>query len=307
MRHIERAHAKLNLLLAVQPCIVDGKHLLTSVFLNIGLHDTLTFDFEAGSSLSSEAVSYEFVTALQVGIFDCALENNMVVKAVRLFLETFGAKAIPAKQLHILLDKQIPLQAGLGGGSSDAAAVLRMLTRLANMQPTMPALIKLAQRLGADVPFFLHGGCAHMGGFGDELIECLPVPQLDLVLVKPAQGISTKELYQSFDRDFGARSTPIPDSAPLVAALREGSSRQVLSDAMANNLEPAAIKLLNEIAIIKQELEEAPGVLRALVTGSGSTVFGVCENAATAQQVAKDMADQGYWSCVTSSINSEVS
>ncbi len=188
MRYCEQAPAKLNLSLAVEPRIVAGKHPLTSIFVTIDLCDTLIFDFEEGVRLAPDALDFELNVSAQLG--RCAAEiehelgasheDNLVLKAVRLFLETFGAEVIPARQLAITLEKGIPLQAGLGGGSSDAAAALRVLARVAGLEPTAPALLEVARELGADVAFFLHGGCALMTGFGDELVEHLPVPHLDL-------------------------------------------------------------------------------------------------------------------------------
>jgi len=298
MRLVEEAPAKLNLFLGVQPCIVDGKHPLTSVFTTISLHDVLTFDFMEGGSLSLDAVTLETDSST----LDIPPDENIVMRAVQAFDEAFGLARIPALQLHISLEKRIPVQAGLGGGSSDAAATLKVLARISDIvsgiDPTTPELLEVARRLGADVPFFLYGACVHMGGFGDEFIERLALPVLDLVLVKPTRGISTAEVYRVFDEQ--AHETPSSDS--FIAELQKGASVQALCEAMANNLESAAINLLSEIAVIKQRLESSGGVIRAMLAGSGSTVFCICENSKAAEQIAADMLNEGYWAIATTTL-----
>ena len=308
-RHTEYAPAKINLFLKVKPQMLDGKHLLESIFTTISLYDSLTFDFEGKGPLAIDAVSLETSAPAHMA-FELAADKNIVMRAVSLFISTFGGKMIDAKRLHIRLEKRIPVQAGLGGGSTDAAAALKVLARAANIDKTTPELLRIACLLGADVPFFLYGGCAFMGRFGDKLIESLPCPTLDLALVKPAEGISTAKVYRAFDeqkpggsggvKTAAADSAPpaaAADSSPLIAALRNGAPAHELSKLMANNLEPVATSMLNDITIIKRHLDAMPGVVKTMLAGSGPTVFAVCEDAGTAQRVAESLAKLGYWSC----------
>ena len=378
MIHVEQSRAKLNLLLAVEPKIVQGKHPLTSVFVTISLHDTLTFDFKEGRQsgmddsccnlddpqsgdcahnkteglcngisrqdfpLRLTNVTLEVTTAPDIEALDLAAKDNIVMRATEAFFAKFNP-VIPAQRLDIHLEKRIPSQAGLGGGSSNAAATLRALARITGIEPTAPELLDVARTLGADVPFFLFGGCVHMRGFGDEFVQRLPLPQLDLVLVKPIGGVSTKEAYRVFD-EMDALDNPdtpndsetmpasqallsqprtpscicvnhrsiapqalllqprIPSATPLIVALQENAFVRSITKAMANNLEPAASYLLKEIANMKQLLSSKPGVIHAMLTGSGSTIFGVCEDAASAQQAANDFRSQGYWACAATTI-----
>ena len=300
MRLVEYAPAKVNLFLGVQPGIVDGRHLLTSVFSTIALFDKMTFDFEEGTSLDNNAVTLEIPEDHTTASINLPLDENIVMQAVKVFLSTFGAEAVPAKSLHIRLEKQIPTQAGLGGGSSDAAATLKALAHVAGVDSTATALFECARSIGSDVSFFLCGGCAHMDGFGDKLVEQLVLPELDLVLAKPTEGVSTREVYRAFDEL--APAAAVPDSAALITALRKGADVLGLTAAMANNLEPVSIKLLSTIADIKQHFDRSPGVIHSMISGSGSTVFGICRDAEAARQFAEYMMELGYWACATTTL-----
>jgi len=285
---VEAAPAKLNLYLGVEPHVVDGKHQLHSVFTTLELHDILTFEWggESGSPAPSLALKTPFAPG--IGPLDVPAEDNLVVKTTRALLAATSRTL--EQPLHITLDKHIPAQAGLGGGSSDAAAVIRALARLWGIDPLAPACLEVAQQMGSDVPFFLHGGCALMGGSGDVFERALPQPSLDLVLVKPAQGVSTVAAYQAFDR----HPQPLPPLDPLIAALESGAPERIAA-ALANNLYPAAQELLPELASVIARLQAHPGVMRALLAGSGSTVFGVCESAAAARAAAAHFSVQGFW------------
>ena len=293
MRVIAQAPAKLNLLLAVEPRIVNGKHPLVSVFTTIGLSDTLVFDFEKGADAPTLEVHY----AQGIDAFDITPEENTVLRAAQTFASIFENDAFPVglEHPHITLEKRIPHQAGLGGGSSDAAAVLRVLAQIAGVDLKAHKLVECARGIGADVPFFLTQGCALMTGFGDELKEILPMPHLEIVIVKPAEGVSTKEVYRAFDE----LRNMVPVCEPLVDALKGGAAAPDLSAAMTNNLEAASIKMLNTIAIIKEEMNRCEGVIHAMMAGSGSAVFGICDHASRAQQVSAHFAEKGYWTCAT--------
>ncbi|MBI5083513.1 MAG: 4-(cytidine 5'-diphospho)-2-C-methyl-D-erythritol kinase [Acidobacteria bacterium] len=162
-----RAHAKINLSLKVGARRGDGFHELRTVFQSIGLHDTLEFEFIPG-----RGVSIELEDAL-------GIENNLVTRAARLFFEERKARG----QLRMKLAKRIPMGGGLGGGSSDAAAVLLALPALTGRDTPLPELMRLGAQLGSDVPFFLVGGTALGIGRGEEIYplpEALPKPVLVL-------------------------------------------------------------------------------------------------------------------------------
>ncbi len=287
------APAKLNLMLGVTSQIVGGKHDLKTVFTTIDLVDTLTFTFDASCE---REVTVEVTNAPDITPLDIPTEKNIVYKAVSALEETTGYTL--QGHLHIRIDKRIPHEAGLAGGSSDAAATLKALAELWGLDPLAAPVRAAAEKPGADVTFFLYGGCALMGGSGERLIEILPKPELDLVLVRPDGGVSTKEAYAMFD----AAPQSMPDYGRLVQLLaRATATPQAIAEHLANNLAPAATALLPAIRTLTDELSETPGVYRALLTGSGSTVFAVCDNAATAISIADVFRTRGYWakSCTT--------
>ena len=302
MRVVEQAPAKVNLFLGVEPRIVSGKHLLTSVFTTISVYDTLTFDIEQGPALDSDAVTLDMTAAARVVLPDISADDNVVLQAVRAFISKFGHESVPAQKFHITLEKRIPAQAGMGGGSSDAAATLKVLARLSGMEQTAPELLEVARKLGADIPFFLFGGCVLMDGFGDSFVERLTLPQTDLVLAKPACGVSASEVYRAFDELAPA----VPDSAVLLAALRGGAEKAALCEGMENNLEPVLRKMLVEIANIERLLAACPRVIRTMLSGSGTVVFGVCEDIQAAQLAAGSMRGQGYWACAARTVQEEL-
>jgi 4-diphosphocytidyl-2-C-methyl-D-erythritol kinase len=329
------APAKLNLLLAISPHIVEGKHQLTTVFTTIDLADTLSFSFEPARE---RLVTVEVVCAPGIPTLDLPVERNIVYQAV-LALEQACTRELNGR-LHIVIDKHIPSEGGLAGGSSDAAATLRMLADLWGIDPLGEPVLKAAKNLGADVAFFLYGGCALMGGAGEKLLRRLPQPALDLVLVKPASGVATSAAYAAFD----ACPQPLPSSTRLIQLLESAEAPGAqntyglvgASDArnaspvspaqppvgapttaaippppptpsfaiaqeLANNLSPAACTLMPELKTLITEVGAQSGVHAALLTGSGSTVFGVCADVMAAQEAARYFARQGYWAraCAT--------
>jgi 4-diphosphocytidyl-2-C-methyl-D-erythritol kinase len=300
VRHFTlEAFAKLNLLLGVMPHTVEGKHLLMTVFATIDLSDTLTFSFD---NTQKRLVTAEVVSVPDVVPLDLPIDQNIVFTAVSALEESCSRKL--DGHLHIAINKRIPSEAGLAGGSSDAAATLRALADIWSIDPLGEPVLRVAQRLGADVTFFLYGRCAFMGGSGERLLRRLPQPTLDLVLVKPTRGVSTAAAYAAFD----ANPQPMPSAECLVRLLETpGTSPDVLAEEMANNLCPAACVILPELEELIAELGSQQGVYRALLTGSGSTVFGVCEDSQTAQRVAEHFGRRGYWTkaCATTAMTAQ--
>jgi 4-diphosphocytidyl-2C-methyl-D-erythritol kinase len=348
-----KAPAKLNLLLGVSPRIVEGKHQLITVFTTIDLADTLSFTFDP---TRERLVTVEVVCAQGVPALDLPLERNIVYRAVLALEQACGRKL--NGWLDIAIDKHIPSEGGLAGGSSDAAATLRMLAGLWGIDPLGEPVLNVAKSLGADVAFFLYGGCALMGGAGEKLLRRLSQPTLHLVLVKPAGGVATAAAYAAFDAcpqpqpsadrlvqllesaeatgapntcdvteasgAQDARVAPLPGvvpasgvapapatelapttppAAPATATLVPPTPSLVsaIAQELANNLSPAACALMPELKTLIAEVGAQPGVHAALLTGSGSTVFGVCASALAAQAAAKHFATQGYWAkaCAT--------
>jgi 4-diphosphocytidyl-2-C-methyl-D-erythritol kinase len=266
------AHAKANLFLAVGARRADGYHEVTTVLQALELADTLVVE-PGGADVS-------LACAPHLGVKEA---DNLAFRAAEAWRLETGVGS------HIGLEKRIPAGAGLGGGSSDAAAVLRALAGLGDADPDLPS--RLAAGLGADVPFFLGPGTMLMGGRGDEPVEALPTPTIDIVVVNPGIPAPTSAVYALLDRMI---RPPSPSADAIVAAVRAGDRRSI-ADAMAD----AAASLVPEVRSALRFLEASPGVLRALVAGSGSSVFAVCEDRISAKECAGAAQARGWWSCAT--------
>jgi 4-diphosphocytidyl-2-C-methyl-D-erythritol kinase len=285
----------------------------------LALVDGLTFELTPGEADELE-LTVEYSTGVEP--LDVEPEGNLVWRAVRAMQEACVGKPEDASKLasaaglspqntaaaaahplgghmHIHLYKNIPAQAGLGGASSDAAAAIMGLSLLWGVPRLDARCLAVARGLGADVSFFLYSGCAHMAGDGSTMIAALPVPGLNLVLVKPREGVTTRAAYERFD----AAPEPAAPIDSLLSCLRSASSDAdkpaAVAAAIANNLEPAALALCPSIAQVQRELAAQPGVLRAMLTGSGSVVYGVCADAMSALMATMHFREQGLWAVST--------
>ena len=268
------APAKLNLYLRVLGKRPDGYHEIETLFERIDLADELTFESAADDirlTCSDPSLS-------------CG-EDNLVLKAARLLQQISGTR----QSARIHLQKQIPIGAGLGGGSSDAATTLQGLNKLWGLGLSRQQLITLGAQLGSDVAFFLHEAPFAIGrGRGE---RCEPV-QTDLtlwqVLVFPHQSLSTKDIYA----EWGSLKTGLTASPPSINmiehALRNGPVITGLAQGLWNDLEPAAIRRCPVITQIQSQLQTA-GCLSAHVSGSGSSVFGLCQDEPHAQDVMRHL------------------
>ena len=244
---IERAPAKVNLVLRVGPPRPDGLHELASLFASLDLADQLELE---------EAERDEVICRGVDG-------DNLAARA----LAAFRAAGGEPPPLRVTIDKRIPVAAGLGGGSADAAAVLRGAQRLSPIDEA--ALAGVAAELGSDVPSQIRPGHAIVSGFG-ERVEPVPLPPMTLVLVPDTEGLSTAEVYTELDR-LRPRA-PEPDPAPLHELITR--PRAEIVAAMANDLERAALTLRPGLEGTKGLLAAA-GARNSLISGSGPTVVGV--------------------------------
>lgn len=254
MQIVELAPAKINLWLRVFGKMPDGYHQVETVLQTISFADRLTLTLEAGG--------------VSLTCSDPRLpcnEHNLAYRAAALL-----AHEAPGHGVHIHLEKRIPWRAGLGGGSSDAAAVLRGLNQLWGLNWSWRQLLPLAQALGADVPFFLQGGTAIGRGRGDEL-EALSVrPDLSLVLIQPPFGLSTPKVYSYWQQ---ANARPVSgDLSDLLLALQQ-SDTEAMGYLLHNDLEEPAFRLAPELAAVKNELTQAG--FPCLLSGSGACLFAV--------------------------------
>ncbi|WIG57436.1 MAG: 4-diphosphocytidyl-2-C-methyl-D-erythritol kinase [Ktedonobacterales bacterium] len=276
------AYAKVNLTLDVLGKRGDGYHRLTSVLQTIALHDALNLRLRDDAQITFTCDVAELSTA-----------DNLVVRAAHLL-----RKAAEQEDLgvEIELNKHIPVQAGLGGGSSDGASALTALNTLWNLRLPHVRLMALAAELGSDVPFFLTGGTALIEGRG-EIVTPLPDAEpLWFVLVKPAIAVPTVEVFRRLlPEDY----TDGTNSTALVAAIQ---ARAELSlDRLTNTLEPAVLRQYAEVRAVKDVLNAA-GALHVLVSGSGSTLYAPFRHLAEASTVYHAMRDSGHETWLTYSV-----
>src|SRR5512145_486011 len=255
------APAKINLFLHILRKRPDGYHDLASVMQQISLCDELDFKLcPDGIALSCPG------TDLPVN------ENNLIYRAARALFSYTGYKG----GIEIILNKKIPSAAGLGGGSSDAAATLLTLNDLCSLNVSQGELLRIGAKLGADVPFFIFGRRAYATGIGDELQVISEIPKLNLVLINPAFPLSTKAVYEGLNLTLTKgrkNSYSIPRFYVIDDVVRE----------MHNDLESVSLRMHPELNDFKQMLMNE-GALGALMTGSGPTLFGIFADEKSARE-----------------------
>ena len=282
----EFAPCKINLTLDVFARRADGFHDLDSIVVQVSPTDLLTVTveptFAAGEPFSEKPISLTCT--------DSTLPTdgrNLAFRAAQVFLDRFVRHGGHHVSMH--LDKRLPHQAGLGGGSSDAAAVLRALAGFFGVATA--DLMSAATEIGSDVPLFLLDDPVRMRGRG-EVIESLPraLPDIHGVIVKPPTGIATAWAYGRLDALSGR--VPGDAAARLVSALESGDRMRVeeLSGYLANDFEAAVLPANSDIRDAADGLRAA-GALRALLCGSGSAVFGLARDSAHAQRIAFELGD----------------
>lgn len=262
-----RSTAKLNLTLKIAGVRPDGYHLLDSLFCAVDLHDALL--------LEPATAGFETVCA------GASIPDNLTTRAARLFYQKAG---LPGG-CRIRLEKRIPMEAGLGGGSGDAAAVLRALNTQHGALFSDAALEAMALSLGADVPFALKGGLARVRGIGEQR-SSLPLPQpLHFVIAKPAAGLSTQQMFAAYD------AAPVCGAVDNDAFYRALCSQDgpALRQAGGNDLQPAAERAVPEIRQLQSALYDG-GALYAAMTGSGSAVFGLFGDQAAAAHACRALS-----------------
>ena len=270
-----QAFAKLNLTLDILGKREDGYHDLRMVMQSITLADTLTLEENQGEGLRVSA-NLRF---LPTG------EKNLAAAAALRFWEALGREP---EDLDIRIEKRIPVCAGMAGGSSDAAAVLRALNQRSGEPFSPKELARLGERVGSDVPYCVLGGTALAEGRGEVLTPLAPLPRCWVVACKPDFPISTPELFAQADRVKLRRR---PDTAGLVAALEAGDLGGV-ARRMYNVFEDVLpARLYTRVAEIKNNLIQC-GALGANMSGSGPTAFGLFDRLEAAQEARACLAQR---------------
>lgn len=248
-----KAYAKINLSLDIVGIRGDGYHLIKTVMQSISLHDVI----------SVEKRGADITISCNIPYIPCD-RRNIVYKCAEKFFEHTGTRF----GIHIDIQKNIPSQAGLGGGSADGAAVLVLLNKLCKSPLTTEELCEVGAKVGADIPFCIVGGCTLCEGIGEVITPINSNLSLDLCIVKPDFGVSTVEAYRAFDN---AEILSRPDTDTVIKALEDGDIK-TLSSNLVNVLE-----MDKKIDEIKAFLVDS-GAVASCMSGSGSAVFGILEN-----------------------------
>lgn len=266
--HTAYAYAKINLSLDILGTRTDGYHEVRMIMQSLQLHDTVTMKISSGQGITMTCSDTTLPTD----------EQNLACRAAFLFCNTYGI----SEGIELHLEKKIPIAAGLAGGSSDAAAVLRGLNEMYGTPATAEELASLGVKLGADVPYCLMLGTALSEGIGERLTALPFAPACSCLLVKPAAGASTKQIYTDYDTFVQTTDIKHPDTERLLNTLSAGDYK-ALASGLCNVLEPVTLKLVPEIASIRETLQ-ALGADGVLMSGSGPTVFALFSDPDTAKR-----------------------
>ena len=282
------APAKINLYLGVHTeRDARGYHKVDSLMAAVGLVDTVT------------VTPAQVLTVQTVPTSDFPMQKNTAYRAAAAMAEHYGREA----NICVTIEKNIPLCAGLGGPSTDAAAVIVALAELWRVDRTDPALDDIARSIGADVPFFLHASPAFYVGGGDVLATEYPaLPATPVVLVKPREAsVSTIEAYRRFDE------TPVPAEKPgaIASALRSGDAETAYA-LVHNNLGVISAQMEPQIQTVLDWLRAQDGTVAVDVCGSGACSFAICDTVVTATNLAALAQQNGWWSCATELIPNTV-
>lgn len=276
-----KAAAKINLVLDVTGKLPNGYHLIESVFQTVGLYDEVEVELtEGGISVSCE-VPDKFAAADSI---PCD-ERNIAYKAAKMFLEENGIDS--GARIHI--KKGIPSQAGMGGGSTDAAAVLYCLGELTGKSVSAP------EKLGADVPFFLTGGTAYVSGIGERITPIADYSGRILVIAKGEKGVSTAEAYRLID----SLTDPVHPDAKALSEAVDSDPDSVPK--VVGNLFETAIEL-DEVSRIRSSMRDS-GAEASCMTGSGSAVFGIFRDGGSAEKCADNLRSQGFFAAVCETVS----
>ena len=265
MEIIEKAPAKINLGLDVLGKRADGYHELEMVMSTVDLADRLIME-----ELEEDKIIIETNKA-----FLPIDKRNNVYQAASIVKKRYGIN----KGILIRITKNIPVAAGLGGGSTDCAAALRGMDRLWQLGLTMPELIDIGMEVGTDVPYCIYGTTAFISGKGEKVTPLRPMPQCWVVLVKPRLSVSTGKIFQEVDLD----QLHHPDIQELSDAILAEDYQRMIA-AMGNSLESITIPKHPVVQQIKERMMKY-GADVALMTGSGPTVFALCQKYSRAQRV----------------------
>ena len=270
----EYAYAKLNLSLDVTGRREDGYHDMLMVMQTISVSDRIDLELTEEPGIQAEC-NFRYVPTDG---------RNLAVRAAQVYLQAVAENQHKTKGVSIRLEKRIPVGAGMAGGSADAAAVLRGMNRLFGSPLNRKELEALAGQVGSDVAFCIAGGTQLAKGRGEQLEDLPPLPPCWIVVCKPGFSISTPELFRKLDEVSLRRH---PDTAGMLAALREEDLRGI-GIRMYNVFEDVPDRRMRQTGEIKSVLLDH-GARGAMMTGTGSAVFGIFSNTEAAERCAADL------------------
>ena len=273
-----KSYAKINISLRVKSKMENGYHELDSVMVPIELHDSIVI-----SPLYNRNDSFVTVDDFSNGL----IHYNLAGSAIDALEKKYGVH----KCFRIYIHKVIPMQAGLGGGSSNAAFTLRAINQILKLGASDEELIEIATPLGADIPFFIKCQPSRCGGIGEKIQPIEIKNNYHVLIVKPNEGVSTKECFKIADN----KPYPEVDVDKVVEALRIGDD-DMLAEYIGNSLQPSAIELVPEIQTIIDYLKEQ-GLKLVMMSGSGSSVFALSTDKSILKRVQKQIDEEGRWFC----------
>ncbi|MDO4541885.1 MAG: 4-(cytidine 5'-diphospho)-2-C-methyl-D-erythritol kinase [Bacillota bacterium] len=271
---IYRSAAKINLFLSVRGSLPGGYHELTSVMQSVSLYDTLTFDFgRRNFSL--------YVPGLDLG----APEDNIVTRLWRLMKGRFGLKG----EVEVTIEKNIPVGAGLAGGSGNGAALIRAANDYFSLGLSLEEMASIGGEVGADIPFCVMGGTALAKGRGEKLKPLPPLLDCGILLAAGGFHVSTKDVFTAFD----TLSLADRDERNILKALEEGSL-QAVAASLYNDLERVTLKMYPRLEVLKRELSQ--NGLYPLMSGSGPTIFALipAEREEIAKETLERLGNRGF-------------
>ncbi len=273
MRMTVASPAKLNLFLDITGKRNDGYHLINTVMQTVSLYDDITVSLDESGSEISVSCTDENIP--------CTNENTAYIAAEKFFEYT----GIPKMEVAIKIKKRIPYGAGMAGGSTDAAAVIFALNKMLEAGLGMDEMAEIGELVGADVPFCIYGGTMNATGIGTILSPLPDMPDCTIVAVKPDFGISTREAYEKSDL-IGYDSIKSPEA--VIDAICSGNVREIAGN-MYNKFEE--VSDIAEIRDIKNVMKEC-GAYGAVMTGSGSVVFGIFDDENKAEDTRQELRDR---------------
>ena len=271
----EKSYAKINIALNITKIRDDGFHELDMVMVPLKLHDSIQIS-ELKGKKDNFVVMDDF--SIKFG------HKNIAETALNAVLKK---RKIDDKKFLVFIHKLIPVQAGMGGGSSNAAATMKVTNKFLKLNLTSDELLEMAKPIGSDVPFFIESKPARCRGKGEIAEPIIVKNNYHVIIVKPEDGCSTKEVYTKFDTAPNYSPANIDN---VIKALEEGDD-DLLEKSMGNSLQVVASELVPEIKVIIDKLK-AKGLKLVMMTGSGSAVFGLSTDKKLIKRIADEMEEE---------------